>query len=324
MYKKVTPTIRYKHILNKKITIREIIFILLLILCLTPVVSAPLALLLGIIVAQWIGHPFLAVNHKATQILLQLSVVGLGFGMHIDSAIQTGKDGFLLTVISIIGTLSLGYILGKLLKLEKLTAYLITVGTAICGGSAIAAVSPTVKANEKQISVALGTIFVLNAIALFVFPVIGRFLDLSQTQFGLWCAVAIQDTSSVVGAASQYGTEALQVATTVKLTRALWIIPISLLSALAFNTKGTRIKIPYFIGLFILAIILNSYVPFFQGIGTYVVHISKVGLTLTLFLIGASLSRDVLLSVGYKAILQGLLLWLCLAIPVLLYIYFCL
>lgn len=324
MYKKVTPTIRYKHILNKKITIREIIFILLLILCLTPVVSAPLALLLGIIVAQWIGHPFLAVNHKATQILLQLSVVGLGFGMHIDSAIQTGKDGFLLTVISIIGTLSLGYILGKLLKLEKLTAYLITVGTAICGGSAIAAVSPTVKANEKQISVALGTIFVLNALALFVFPVIGRALDLSQTQFGLWCAVAIQDTSSVIGAASKYGTEALQVATTVKLTRALWIIPISLLSALAFNTKGTRIKIPYFIGLFILAIILNSYSPFFQEIGTYVVHISKVGLTLTLFLIGASLSRDVLLSVGYKAILQGLVLWLCLAIPVLLYIYFCL
>jgi len=315
---------RYKHILNKKITIREIIFILLLILCLTPVVSAPLALLLGIIVAQWIGHPFLAVNHKATQILLQLSVVGLGFGMHIDSAIQTGKDGFLLTVISIIGTLSLGYILGKLLKLEKLTAYLITVGTAICGGSAIAAVSPTVKANEKQISVALGTIFVLNALALFVFPVIGRALDLSQTQFGLWCAVAIQDTSSVVGAASKYGTEALQVATTVKLTRALWIIPISLLSALAFNTKGTRIKIPYFIGLFILAIILNSYIPFFQEIGTYVVHISKVGLTLTLFLIGASLSRDLLLSVGYKAILQGLVLWLCLAIPVLLYIYFCL
>lgn len=315
---------RYKHILNKKITIREIIFILLLILCLTPVVSAPLALLLGIIVAQWIGHPFLAVNHKAMQILLQLSVVGLGFGMQIDSAIQTGKDGFLLTVISIIGTLSLGYILGKLLKLEKLTAYLITVGTAICGGSAIAAVSPTVKANEKQISVALGTIFVLNAIALFVFPIIGRALDLSQTQFGLWCAVAIQDTSSVVGAASKYGTEALQVATTVKLTRALWIIPISLLSALAFNTKGTRIKIPYFIGLFVLAIILNSYIPFFQGIGTYVVHISKVGLTLTLFLIGASLSRDVLLSVGYKAILQGLVLWLCLAIPVLLYIYFCL
>lgn len=315
---------RYKHILNKKITIREIIFILLLILCLTPGVSAPLALLLGIIVAQWIGHPFLAVNHKATQILLQLSVVGLGFGMQIDSAIQTGKDGFLLTVISIIGTLSLGYVLGKLLKLEKLTAYLITVGTAICGGSAIAAVSPTVKANEKQISVALGTIFVLNALALFVFPVIGRALDLSQTQFGLWCAVAIQDTSSVVGAASKYGTEALQVATTVKLTRALWIIPISLLSALAFNTKGTRIKIPYFIGLFVLAIILNSYIPFFQEIGTYVVHISKVGLTLTLFLIGASLSRDVLVSVGYKATLQGLVLWLCLAIPVLIYIYFCL
>ncbi|WP_343565622.1 putative sulfate exporter family transporter [Sphingobacterium sp.] len=322
MYKKAGFTAHYNYLLNKKISVREILFILLFILCLTPVVSAPLALLLGILVAQWIGHPFLAVNHKATQILLQFSVVGLGFGMHIDSAIQTGRDGFLLTVISIIGTLLLGFVLAKFLNLEKLTAYLITVGTAICGGSAIAAVSPAVKANEKQISVALGTIFILNAIALFVFPVIGRALDLSQTQFGLWCAVAIQDTSSVVGAASKYGSEALQVATTVKLTRALWIIPISLLSALAFNTKGTGIKIPYFIGLFILAIILNSYIPFFQEIGTHVVHISKIGLTLTLFLIGASLSKDVILSVGYKAILQGLLLWLCLAVPVLLYIYF--
>lgn len=315
---------RYKHILNKKVSIRQIIFILLFILCLTPVVSAPMALLMGIIVAQWIGHPFLAINHKATQILLQLSVIGLGFGMHIDTAIQTGKDGFLLTVISIIGTFSLGYVLGKLLKLEKLTAYLITVGTAICGGSAIAAVSPTVKAKEKQISVALGTIFLLNAVALFVFPLIGHALNLSQTQFGLWCAVAIQDTSSVVGAASKYGTEALQVATTVKLTRALWIIPISLLSTLAFKTKGTQVKIPYFIGLFVLAIVLNSYIPFFQHIGAHVVQLSKVGLTLTLFLIGTSLSKDVLLSVGYKAILQGVLLWLCLAIPVLVYSYFCL
>ncbi|MDF2516456.1 MAG: hypothetical protein K0R59_1752 [Sphingobacterium sp.] len=322
MYKKAGFTARYNYLLNRKVSVREILFILLFILCLTPMVSAPLALLLGILVAQWIGHPFLAVNHKATQILLQFSVVGLGFGMHIDSAIQTGRDGFLLTVISIIGTLLLGFVLAKFLKLEKLTAYLITVGTAICGGSAIAAVSPAVKANEKQISVALGTIFVLNAIALFVFPVIGRALDLSQTQFGLWCAVAIQDTSSVVGAASKYGTEALQVATTVKLTRALWIIPIALLSAFAFNTKGAGIKIPYFIGLFILAIILNSYIPFFQEIGTHVVHISKIGLTLTLFLIGASLSKDVILSVGYKAILQGLLLWLCLAVPVLLYIYY--
>ena len=322
MYKKAGFTARYNYLLNRKVSVREILFILLFILCLTPMVSAPLALLLGILVAQWIGHPFLAVNHKATQILLQFSVVGLGFGMHIDSAIQTGRDGFLLTVISIIGTLLLGFVLAKFLKLEKLTAYLITVGTAICGGSAIAAVSPAVKANEKQISVALGTIFVLNAIALFVFPVIGRALDLSQTQFGLWCAVAIQDTSSVVGAASKYGTEALQVATTVKLTRALWIILIALLSAFAFNTKGAGIKIPYFIGLFILAIILNSYIPFFQEIGTHVVHISKIGLTLTLFLIGASLSKDVILSVGYKAILQGLLLWLCLAVPVLLYIYY--
>jgi uncharacterized membrane protein YadS len=190
MDKKINTTIRYKQLLNRKISVREIIFILLFVLCLTPFVSAPLALLLGIIVAQWIGHPFLAVNHRATQILLQISVVGLGFGMNIDTAIQTGK-GFVLTVISILGTLSLGYLLGRLLKLEKVTAYLISVGTAICGGSAIAAVSPTIKANEKQVSVALGTIFVLNAIALFVFPVVGHLLDLSQTQFGLWCAVAM-------------------------------------------------------------------------------------------------------------------------------------
>ncbi len=324
MDKKINTAIRYRQLLNRKVSVREIIFIVLFILCLTPFISAPLALLLGIIVAQWIGHPFLAINHRATQILLQISVVGLGFGINIDSAIQTGKQGFMLTVISIIGTLSLGYLLGKLLKLEKVTAYLISVGTAICGGSAIAAVSPTIKANEKQVSVALGTIFLLNAVALFVFPVIGHLLELTQTQFGLWCAVAIQDTSSVVGAASKYGNEALQVATTVKLTRALWIIPIAFLSALAFKTKGAKIKIPYFIGLFVLAVILMSYIPFFQHIGSYVVHISKMELTLTLFLIGASLSREVLLSVGFKAILQGVILWLGLSIPVLVYIYFCL
>lgn len=154
MDKKINTTIRYKQLLNRKVSVREIIFMLLFVLCLTPFVSAPLALLLGIIVAQWIGHPFLAVNHRATQILLQISVVGLGFGMNIDTAIQTGKQGFVLTVISILGTLSLGYLLGRLLKLEKVTAYLISVGTAICGGSAIAAVSPTIKANERQVSVA--------------------------------------------------------------------------------------------------------------------------------------------------------------------------
>lgn len=255
--------------------------------------------------------------------MLHVSIVGLGFGMQVDTVIQTGKQGFFLTLLVMLGTLSLGHVLGNLFKLERGTAYLIAVGTAICGGSAIAAVAPAIKANEKQISMALGTVFLLNALALFVFPTVGRILDLSQTQFGLWCAVAIHDTSSVVGAASKYGSEALEVATTVKLTRALWIIPISFLSSLAFKSNGTKVKIPYFIALFILVIILNSYVPWVQSIGAYMVAISKIGLTLTLFLIGASMSRDVLLSVGLKAILQGIVLWLCLSIPVLVYIYFC-
>ena len=323
MDKKVSAEFRYRQLLNKKVSIRELIFILLFVMCLTPMVSAPMALLLGIIVAQWIGHPFLTLNHKLTQLMLQVSIVGLGFGMQVDTVIQTGKQGFFLTLLVMLGTLSLGHVLGNLFKLERGTAYLIAVGTAICGGSAIAAVAPAIKANEKQISMALGTIFLLNALALFVFPTVGRILDLSQTQFGLWCAVAIHDTSSVVGAASKYGSEALEVATTVKLTRALWIIPISFLSSLAFKSNGTKVKFPYFIALFILVIILNSYVPWFQSIETYMVAISKIGLTLTLFLIGASMSRDVLLSVGLKAILQGIVLWLCLSIPVLVYIYFC-
>ncbi|MDM1294575.1 putative sulfate exporter family transporter [Sphingobacterium sp. N143] len=323
MDKKVSAEFRYRQLLNKKVSIRELIFILLFVMCLTPMVSAPMALLLGIIVAQWIGHPFLTLNHKLTQLMLQVSIVGLGFGMQVDTVIQTGKQGFFLTLLVMLGTLSLGHVLGNLFKLERGTAYLIAVGTAICGGSAIAAVAPAIKANEKQISMVLGTVFLLNALALFVFPTVGRILDLSQTQFGLWCAVAIHDTSSVVGAASKYGSEALEVATTVKLTRALWIIPISFLSSLAFKSNGTKVKFPYFIALFILVIILNSYVPWFQSIETYMVAISKIGLTLTLFLIGASMSRDVLLSVGLKAILQGIVLWLCLSIPVLVYIYFC-
>lgn len=250
MDKKVSAESWYRQLLNKKVSIRELIFILLFVMCLTPMVSAPMALLLGIIVAQWIGHPFLTLNHKLTQLMLHVSIVGLGFGMQVDTVIQTGKQGFFLTLLVMLGTLSLGHVLGNLFKLERGTAYLIAVGTAICGGSAIAAVAPAIKANEKQISMALGTVFLLNALALFVFPTVGRILDLSQTQFGLWCAVAIHDTSSVVGAASKYGSEALEVATTVKLTRALWIIPISFLSSLAFKSNGTKVKFPYFIALF--------------------------------------------------------------------------
>ncbi|KIA95837.1 membrane protein [Pedobacter kyungheensis] len=305
-------------ILNKSITVREIIFFAFLLLCLLPFISPPVALLMGIVVTQSIGHPFLHLNHKATHILLQFSVVGLGFGMNVQSALQAGKSGFMFTVLSILITLVLGYLLGRLLKIERKSAFLITVGTAICGGSAIAAISPVIKAEEKQISVALGTIFILNSVALFIFPLVGQSLQLSQQQFGVWSAIAIQDTSSVVGAASKYGAEALQIATTVKLTRALWIIPIALLSSVLFRNKGTQIKIPYFIGLFVLAIVLNTYFPFVKIIGSQIVQLSKIGLTLTLFLIGSGLSKEVFTTVGFKPILHGLILWVMISIPALL------
>jgi uncharacterized integral membrane protein (TIGR00698 family) len=298
----------YRNFLNKQVTAREVIFVVALIFCVTPWMSAPLALLLGLAVAQLIGHPFLHLNHKATHILLQVSVVGLGFGMNVHSAVQAGKQGFLFTIASIISTLLFGWLLGRLLKIEKKTSHLIASGTAICGGSAIAAIAPVVKAEEKQISVALGVIFILNSIALFLFPFVGHLLHLSQTQFGLWSAIAIHDTSSVVGAASKYGPEALQVATTVKLARALWIIPVALLTAFFFKSGERKIKIPWFIGLFVLAMIANTFLPI-QAVSGVLVGISKTGLTLTLFLIGAGLSGKVLKSVGVKPLLQGVILW---------------
>jgi len=303
-----------KKILDHSITFREIVFISLLLLCLTPFVSPPFALFLGIVTAQWIGHPYLHLNHKITHLLLQFSVVGLGFGMNVHTALQAGKEGLVFAVISIIGTLIIGHFLGKSLKMDRKTAHLISAGTAICGGSAIAAISPVIKAEEKQVSIALGTIFILNSLALFVFPVIGHFLNLSQSQFGIWSAIAIQDTSSVVGAASRYGNEALQIATTVKLTRALWIIPVALLSSWLFKAKGAKIKIPYFIGLFILAIILNTYFPFVNKLGIHIVAISKIGLTITLFLIGSGLSKQVISTVGFKPILQGIILWVIISL----------
>ena len=230
----------FKNLLDKSITTREVIFLLAVVLCLSPLISPPIALLMGLIIAQFIGHPYLHLNHKATHILLQVSVVGLGFGMNVTSALKAGKEGILFTIVSIIGTLVIGFFMGKFLKIEKKTSYLISTGTAICGGSAIAAISPVIKAEEKQISVALGTIFILNSAALFLFPFIGHQLNLSQSQFGMWCAIAIHDTSSVVGAASKYGPQALEIATTVKLARALWIIPVAFLSTFIFDVYNFR------------------------------------------------------------------------------------
>jgi len=270
-------------------------------------------LLLGLVIAQSTGHPYLHLNHKATQILLQASVVGLGFGMNLHAALQAGKQGILFTIVSISGTLLAGYFLGKWLKTDKKTSFLISAGTAICGGSAIAAISPVIKAEEKQISVALGCVFILNSVALFIFPMIGHNLNLSQTQFGLWCAIAIHDTSSVVGAAGKYGPHALEVATTVKLARALWIVPVTFISSFIFKNRAGKTNIPYFIGLFIIALIANTYVPVVKLAGPYLVVIAKAGLTLTLFLIGAGLSRKVISSVGLKPLLQGVVLWMAIS-----------
>lgn len=292
----------------------KIIFVLLLLACASSFISPPVALLLGIVVANSSGHPFLHLNQKATSILLQVAVVGLGFGMNMNSAFSAGKEGFLFTVASILGTLLLGFFLGKWLNIEKKISHLISCGTAICGGSAIAAIAPVVKSDEKQTSVALGVIFILNSVALFLFPAVGHWLALTQKEFGLWCAIAIHDTSSVVGAANKYGPEALQIATTVKLARALWIIPIALISSVLFQNKSRKIKIPYFIGLFILAMVMNTYIPQTAIVAPYLVSAAKIGLTLTLFLIGAGLNAGLLRSVGIKPLFQGVLLWMFIAI----------
>lgn len=297
--------------------LQQLIFVVLLLFCTTIFVSPPIALVLGLIVANLFGHPFLELNHKATNYLLQFSVVGLGFGMNVHSAVSAGKEGLLFTIISIVSTLILGTFLGKWFKTDKETSHLISCGTAICGGSAIAAIAPVIKSNEKQTSVALGVIFILNSLALFLFPAVGHWLDLTQKEFGLWCAIAIHDTSSVVGAASKFGPEALQIATTVKLARALWIIPVALITAIIFKNKSGKIKIPYFIGLFILAMIANTYLPEMDIIGPHFVSVAKIGLTITMFLIGAGLNRNVLKSVGLKPLAQGILLWTFIAIATL-------
>lgn len=300
---------KYQSLLNKKLSVREIIFVISILFCLTPFVSPPIALLLGFIIAQFSGHPYIHLNHKVTSFLLKASVIGLGFGMNAQNAVRAGKEGLVFTIASIAGTLCFGLLLGRFLKIEKKTYHLISCGTAICGGSAIAAISPLIKAEEKQISVALATVFILNSIALFLFPFIGHLLNLSQTQFGIWSAIAIHDTSSVVGAASKYGADALQVATTVKLTRALWIIPVALMTVLISKTGKQKIKIPYFIGLFVLATIINTYLPVVRLVTIHLFGLAQTGLVITLFLIGAGLSPAVLKSVGIKPLMQGIILW---------------
>ena len=278
--------------------------------CLTPWVSPPLALGLGLLLAQTLGNPYPLQTRALTAKLLQYSVVGLGFGLNAHAAVQAGRQGLLFTVCSLVGTLVLGYIGGRALGLSRRLAHLIACGTAICGGSAIAAVGPVLEAKDEEMSAALGTVFVLNALALFTFPPLGHALALSQSQFGLWCAIAIHDTSSVVGAAAAYGDEALQVATTVKLARALWIVPVALGTALLFRQKGVKVKIPYFILGFIIAVLLNTYLPAVHAVAPALVRGAKLGLTLTLFLIGLGLSGPVVRAVGLRPFGLGAALWL--------------
>lgn len=291
-------------------------------------VTPPVALFVGLAFAWVCGQPFPRFNKRMSKSLLQYSVVGLGFGMNVDAALQSGSEGMAFTVVSVAGTMVLGWLLGrKVLGVDNVTSYLISSGTAICGGSAIAAVGPVVKARDAEMSVALGTVFILNALALFIFPEVGRTLGMSQQDFGTWAAIAIHDTSSVVGAGAEYGREALQVATTIKLTRALWIIPLALVTAVMFKGSGRKVTVPWFIFFFVLAMVVNTYVlalhPAAQRAGEVVSEVARTLLTLTLFFIGAGLSRDVLRAVGVRPLVQGVLLWVTISLGTLAYIYCC-
>lgn len=285
-------------------------------------VTPPVALFLGLAFALTCGQAYPKFNKKVSKYLLQYSVVGLGFGMNLHASLASGKEGMEFTIISVVGTMLVGMFIGrKLLHVGRDTSYLISSGTAICGGSAIAAVGPVIKAKDSEMSVALATIFVLNAIALFIFPVMGHALGLDQQQFGTWAAIAIHDTSSVVGAGAAYGEEALKVATTIKLTRALWIIPLALVTSVIFKGSGKKITIPWFILFFIVAIVLNTYaldgVP---QLGAFVSGLARKGLIITMFFIGASLSRDVLKQVGLKPMFLGVALWVVISVSSLAYI----
>ena len=285
-------------------------------------VTPPVSLFLGLVFALLCGQAYPKFNKKVSKKLLQYSVVGLGFGMNLHASLASGKEGMLFTIISVVGTMLIGMFIGrKLLKVSRDTSYLISSGTAICGGSAIAAVGPVIKAKDSDMSVALATIFVLNAIALFVFPVLGQLLGLTQQELGTWAAIAIHDTSSVVGAGAAYGEEALQVATTIKLTRALWIIPLALVTSFIFKSEGRKVSIPWFILWFIVAILINTYVlDAVPQVGKAISGLARKGLIITMFFIGASLSADVLKSVGVKPLVQGVLLWLVISVGSLVYI----
>lgn len=286
----------------------KVLFWLLLICCCLPLVTAPMALTAGIAFGIILGNPWSKATSIWSRRLLQASVVGLGFGMNMPELLKTGKDAFLYTAISIVFTMVVGLLLGKAFRIPQRTSTLISFGSAICGGSAIAAMAPVIKAESEEIGVALATVFTLNSVALIIFPPIGHLLGMAQRQFGLWSALAIHDTSSVVGAAAAYGSAALAVGTTVKLTRALWIMPAALIAAWISKSEG-KVKFPMFILGFILAAVIKTALPQLDMVWNPLNAIAKQSLVVTLFLIGSGLTREVIGRTGVKPLAQGVLLW---------------
>jgi uncharacterized integral membrane protein (TIGR00698 family) len=294
-------------------------------LALTPLASAAAALVGGAVIALTFGNPVQAMTHRWTHRLLPLAVVGLGAEMNLGTVARVGLHGIGYTAISLAFVMATGLLLGRFLKVDRDAGLLISIGTAICGGSAIAAAAPVLRARPHQVSVALATVFLLNGVALVLFPPMGHLAGLSQNAFGLWAALAIHDTSSVVGAGLAYGPRALAVATTVKLARALWIVPMTLglgfwvarrqrrAGAAGTEADSVPVKKPWFIGGFLLVAALVTWIPGLQPAGHFVAMGAHHVLVLTLFLIGAGLSREALRSVGFRPFIQGLVLWLIVA-----------
>ncbi|HZC21875.1 MAG TPA: putative sulfate exporter family transporter, partial [Candidatus Binatia bacterium] len=280
------------------------LFFVGIILTASGLVSPPFALLAGLVYGLTLTHPFHVESKSLAKFLLQASVVGLGFGMNLHEVVHAGRSGFLYTAVSITTVMLLGLGLGCLIHVSKKSSFLIAAGTAICGGSAIAAVGPIAEASEEEMAVSLGAVFILNSVALFLFPLIGFALHMSQSQFGLWSALAIHDTSSVVGATAKFGPIALAVGTTVKLARALWIVPLSVVTAMTLKSKA-RIQWPWFILFFCVAALLNTLLPAFNPAFASLSRLGKIGLTVTLFLIGTGLSKKTLKQVGVRPLLQG-------------------
>jgi len=298
-----------QKIFRSKVAARTVFFTLLFCIVFF-FLSASFALALGLVVGIVFFNPFPDKSKVVTKYLLQGAIIGLGFGMNFTKVVEAGREGFVFTLMTIGAAMGLGYLLGRWLKVEKGISYLISVGTAICGGSAIAAVSQVIKADDKEISVSIGTVFILNAVALFIFPPIGNWFGMSQEQFGVWAAIAIHDTSSVVGAASQYGNESLMIATTVKLARALWIIPLALITSVVFKKQSSASSFPWFILFFILASLFNTYIEIPEILSTGILKISKLAFSVTLFLIGAGISLKTIKKVGARPLIQGVVLWL--------------